>query len=180
MRSKPNTMPTETLTCRAGCGVHIPVLAVVFVLAGWALQAQALPEDRNLPVSLTADRASFDQRTGISTYSGHVVLQRGSMRLDASEARVFVENGVFTRFEATGSPARFRYRARAGEPEITGSGQRVVYRASANRLTISGSAKLMQNKDEFIGDSLDYDLNKDTIDAKGPVKFLFQPDTLKQ
>ena len=38
-----------------------------------ASMAFAVPSDRNEPVSLVADRATFNEKTGITTYTGNVI-----------------------------------------------------------------------------------------------------------
>lgn len=43
----------------------------------------ALPSDRNQQLSLVADRATYNDRTGITTYTGNVVIEQGTMKLQA-------------------------------------------------------------------------------------------------
>jgi lipopolysaccharide export system protein LptA len=45
--------------------------------------AFALPSDRNQPISLVADRATYNDKTGITTYTGNVVIEQGTMKLQA-------------------------------------------------------------------------------------------------
>ncbi len=45
--------------------------------------ALALPSDRSQPITLLADRATFSERTGVTTYTGNVVIEQGTMKLQA-------------------------------------------------------------------------------------------------
>lgn len=43
----------------------------------------AIPSDRNQPISLLADRATYNEKTGITTYTGNVIIEQGTMKLQA-------------------------------------------------------------------------------------------------
>jgi lipopolysaccharide export system protein LptA len=81
------------------------------LLLGLLLSAQsyALPEDREKPINLEADSASFDQNTGVSIYQGNVVVTQGTMYLAADKATVYLQGGEFQKMEAVGKPTQFRY-----------------------------------------------------------------------
>ena len=36
----------------------------------------AIPSDRNQPISLLADRATYNEKTGITTYTGNVIIEQ--------------------------------------------------------------------------------------------------------
>lgn len=142
--------------------------------------AFALPEDREKPIHLEADRAQLDQKTGVSIYEGNVVITQGSMRLAADTATVYVKDGTFQRMEATGKPSTFRYKPAADQEEIHGVGQRVEYDATTALVVVSNNAKFTQGKDVFTGDQIEYDLNEDLVRARsttagGRVQFTIQP-----
>ena len=48
------------------CIVSIPMIA------------SALPSDTNQPIRLLADRATYSERTGVTTYSGKVTIEQGT------------------------------------------------------------------------------------------------------
>ncbi len=150
------------------------------LLALLAATASGLPEDREQPIRLQANRASFDQRTGVSTYEGNVEVSQGTMYLGAEQAVViFDADGRFQRMEATGQPARFRYQPSIDKPRIDGTGQRVEYDAAAARVVVSGNAHFVQGGDEFTGERIVYDLDRDQVNASGPpggrIEFIIQP-----
>lgn len=43
----------------------------------------ALPSDRNQQLTLVADRATYNDKTGVTTYTGNVVIEQGTMKLQA-------------------------------------------------------------------------------------------------
>ena len=155
-------------------------LLLILLLAPGMIAAHALPEDREQPIRLQADRASFDQREGLSTYEGNVEVSQGSMYLGADQATVhFDADGRFQRMEASGNPARFRYRPRRDRPPINGTGQRIEYDTASGQVVVSGSAHFVQGGDEFTGDRIVYDLNQDLVNASSEqgrrIEFIIQP-----
>ncbi len=59
-------------------------IALVTALGLTAVPAFALPSDRQQSISLVADRATFNERTGVTTYSGNVIIEQGTMKLQAA------------------------------------------------------------------------------------------------
>lgn len=156
------------------------LIAALLLLGCCTLPAQALPEDREQPIRLQADRASFDQDSGVSTYEGNVEVSQGSMYLGATRATVhFDTDGRFQRMEATGDPARFRYRPSAERPPINGTGRRIEYDIDTARVIVSGSAHFIQGGDEFTGDRIVYDLDRNQVNASSGegrrIEFIIQP-----
>ncbi len=156
---------------------HNILLALVLAFPATAL---CLPEDREQPINLEADRAQLDQTTGISTYEGNVIITQGSMRLFADVARIYVTDGEFERMEADGDPVRFRYRPAADKEEIFGRGQHATYDVSDAKIVVTTNARFTQGGDVFTGDYVEYDLAQDLVKAKGAgeggrVFFTIQP-----
>ena len=61
----------NTLKFLARKSVLVASLAVVFSRAVYAL-----PPHRQKPLSLLADRATFNEKTGVTTYSGNVIIEQ--------------------------------------------------------------------------------------------------------
>ena len=53
---------------------------VVTALCAASTVALALPSDRSQQISLVADHATYNDKTGVTTYSGNVVIEQGSMK----------------------------------------------------------------------------------------------------
>jgi lipopolysaccharide export system protein LptA len=142
----------------------------------------ALPDDRNQPIQLEADRAQLDQRTGISVYQGNVVITQGSMRLTADNVTIYLQDGNFQRMEAVGKPVTLRYKPAVNTEEINGVSKRVEYNAITAQVVMTTNAKITQGQDIFIGDRIEYDLKEDLVKAQGTpeggrIQFILQPKT---
>ena len=53
-------------------------------LSALSFSALALPSDRNQAISLLADHATYNEKTGVTTYTGNVVIEQGTMKLQAA------------------------------------------------------------------------------------------------
>lgn len=157
-------------------------LLLGIVLLGMPGVVLSAPEDREQPIQLEADRAELDQKSGVSVYEGNVVITQGSMRLAADKATIFTDDGVFQRMEATGKPVKWRYKPADNKDELFGTSQRMEYDALKNLVTMTNSAKVIQNKDVFTGDRIEYDLTADLVKARGEdgrrIQITIQPKPL--
>lgn len=155
---------------------------LVGLLAGLPAPALALPEDRDKPITLEAERAQLDQKTGTSVYEGNVVITQGTMRLLADKATIYTQNGNFQRIVATGNPVTWRYKPAPDKEELQGASQRIEYNALARQITMNTDAHITQGQDEFRGDRVDYDLTTDLVKASakegGRIRFTLQPNAV--
>ncbi len=152
------------------------ILILLLLLATTAGHAA----DRDQPIRLEADRAQLDQNTGVSVYEGNVVVTQGSMRLAADTATIFLENGAFKRVEAVGKPARFRVTPEGQKTPIDGEGRKLEYDVTTGQVVITGAVRFTQNRDEFRGERVVYEMATGRIAAggggdKGRVQFTLQP-----
>lgn len=133
-----------------------------------ASTAWALPSDRNQPISLVADRGSFNEKSGVMTYSGNVVVEQGTMKLQAASivANLNAKKEIST-ITATGSPARFQQKLEANKGLAKGQANKIVYNAETGILTLSGNAMLEQDGASLKGATLRYSMNKGDIEAIG-------------
>lgn len=143
------------------------IIIVLALLLCVPTPALSVPEDRDQPIQLEAERAELDQRTGTSIYYGNVVITQGSMRLVADKATIYTDGGSFERMEAVGNPVRWRYKPAADKDELYGTSQQIEYNAVDNLIVMTNNAKVTQNKDVFTGDWIEYDLSSDLVKARG-------------
>ncbi|MDX1655739.1 MAG: lipopolysaccharide transport periplasmic protein LptA [Candidatus Competibacteraceae bacterium] len=148
------------------------------------LGVSALPEDRSQPIQLEADSAQLEQTTGVSTYIGDVVITQGSMRLGADRVVIYTDQGRFIRLEAEGRPATFRVQPNADKAVIQGRGRNVEYNVDQARVIITQDAHITQAGDEFSGQRIEYDLDRDQVKAGagpgGRVQVILQPETVNR
>lgn len=150
--------------------------------------AYALPDDRDQPIYVTADTASINDITGITTYTGNVIIKQGSILIEAAHVDIYRAEGDIDKMIAKGEPAHFRQKPQIDEPYTDAWGLHMVYRVDDQLLTITKKAKVIQDKDTFTGNKVVYDIDRSIVDAygdekpgsgKGRVNMVIQPKKKK-
>ncbi len=128
----------------------------------------ALPSDRNQAISLLADHATFNDKTGVTTYTGNVVIEQGTMKLQAASIVAQLNsNKQISTITATGSPAKFQQQVDTQKGMSRGEAQKIVYNAETGILNLIGNAYLYQNGASIRSNTLKYSMNKGDIEASG-------------
>lgn len=155
---------------RRVCGV------VLLALVGPAL---GLESDRRQPVYIDADRVEFDEAKGINTYTGKVVVEQGTMRIDADKLVIHMTNRKPVRYVATGDPARYKQQPNPDEGDVVATGKEIEYTVSSETLQLRGNAHVTRQGDQFQGDQLVYDTVRDLVTgsggAGGRIRMIIQP-----
>jgi lipopolysaccharide export system protein LptA len=152
------------------------VLCLIISTSAWSLSS-----DKDKPMEIEADRVDVDEQTGVSTFTGNVIIVRGSLRLTGSKVVVHEKDSGLTRVIATGNLARFKQRPDGKKEDVIAEAKQIDYDAKKNILTLINTATIHQGKDTFSGNKIVYDANKDIIVAsKSPggkqrVKITIQP-----
>ena len=143
-------------------------LACVTVLALVSAASFALPSDRAQQLSLVADRATYNEKTGITTYTGNVEIEQGTMKLQADSlvATLNSKREIQT-ITAKGQLAKFQQQMDASKGLARGEAQTIVYNADTGIITFTGKAYLYQDGSSIRGNSLKYSMNKGDIEASG-------------
>ncbi|MDQ2078272.1 lipopolysaccharide transport periplasmic protein LptA [Marinimicrobium sp. ABcell2] len=137
-------------------------------LALTAGTALALPEDRDQPIHIESDRATHDQRKGLTIYEGSVQLTQGSLRIVADRITVQTDgNNQVEWVEAVGSPAHFEQRPRADEELVTARAESVRYTAGPGQVRLLRNAWLEQDGATMSGNRIDYDMEQEIVKAEG-------------
>lgn len=128
----------------------------------------AVPSDRNQPISLEADQATFNQKTGLTTYKGNVVVIQGTAKIQAdSVVATLNKDRQIQQVTAQGKPAKFQQQISEDKGIARGEGQTIVYNAQSGIITLSGNAYLTQDGASFRGNTLRYNVNAGDVDAAG-------------
>jgi lipopolysaccharide export system protein LptA len=147
---------------RASC-----VWVALFVLAigTGSEQSRALSSDKDQPIELEADGVELDEGRGVSVYRGNVVLNQGTMRLNADRLTVTHTGTRPTKIVAEGRPVRFRQLPDDSKEFVYGRAQRAEYSVDSEELVLIGDARLEQGKDSFQSDRIVYNRIKSRIKA---------------
>lgn len=131
---------------------------------GIAGTCQALPTDRNQPIHVSADKATMDDNSGITTYSGNVEIEQGSLKIKARSVDLHRNNDGVSRILATGN-VQFQQQASSDKPVTSAYGERMDYQVQRQEITITGDARVVQQKDTFTGQKIVYNLDKSLVNA---------------
>jgi lipopolysaccharide export system protein LptA len=134
-------------------------------------QALALNTDSEQPIQISADAGTVNEVAGISTYSGNVAIDQGSMHIAADEVEVVIIDKRVVKIIARALPnseklARYEHLPENAEKPVVAEAKLITYLASEERLNLSGQARLEQIQGSFSGDLLLYDVNRGIVDIK--------------
>lgn len=145
-------------------------------------QLHALPDDRNQPINLSSDRASYENNQGI--YSGHVKMSQGSLKIEADKLVIVETDRKVEKVIAHGTPARFEQRPRQGEGVVVASANIIEYRLQREEILLQHNAVISHQGSKISGDRVVYNGKTQTVMAdggsateNGRVQMTLQPQT---
>jgi lipopolysaccharide export system protein LptA len=142
-----------------------PCLLIILALVS-APSAHALKSDADQPINIRARSVAANEKTGVSTYRGNVVLIQGSLRIEADRLEVTLHDGRTDLIRAWGKPLHMYTRTDAGE-EIRATAARAEYHGKARRLDLYDEVELKRDADVFTGAVVHYLLDEQTFSAEG-------------
>ena len=131
----------------------------------WALPASALPEDRTLAIEITADRAIRDERAGFTVYSGDVVLDQGSLHIEADRLTIFHDREAADRIVAEGRPATMRQQPAIDQAPVRAQANQIVYIKSSEQILLTEAASIEQDGATVTGESIKYFMAQQLVRA---------------
>lgn len=155
---------------------------VVSMLAVSALPlvASALPSDANQPIRLLADKATYSERTGVTTYSGNVTIEQGTLKIAADNITLNLDDKRSIKSAvATGRPATMQQVVTKEKGLAKGQANKIDYNAVTGIVTLTGNAKLTQAGASFSGNTIRYSLKLGDVEANAGsgrrVELIFPP-----
>lgn len=142
-------------------------LFLVFILLFFTQLVTALSEDREMPITVDSDRAEADESKGLTTYSGNVVMQQGSMRIEADQIIIHNDGNKVTQIVALGKPARYQQKPSADEGLVIAQAHRLEYNIAQGSLHLVREASLQQEGTSLSGARIDYDVRESVVRAGG-------------
>lgn len=145
-----------------------------------AFHANALPSDAQQPIRLLADKATYSERTGVTSYSGNVTITQGTLKLAADNITVNLSDGRSIQSAiATGRPATMQQVVTKEKGLAKGQANKIDYNAQNGIVTLTGNAKLTQNGASFAGNVIRYSLKVGDVEATAGgsqrVELIFPP-----
>lgn len=134
-------------------------LSVIF-FALFSLSAFALDTDKNEPLYVNADTVSIDNKTGLSTYEGNVVVNNGSTHLTAQRATVQVDkNNQIEEANVYGNDtaqAHYWTLTDLKKPEMHAYADHITLFPKKHLIYLIGHAKVNQGADSYAAPRIEY------------------------
>lgn len=134
-------------------------LSLFFGVAG------ASEADRDQAITIHADQAEHNEQTGTTTYTGEVVMQQGSMRIEADQVVIHSERNRVIKIIAQGRPARYQQKPSESEGLVVAQAQLLEYNISQDTLHLIDDALLQQDGTSLSGSRIDYDVHQSVVKA---------------
>jgi len=117
------------------------------------------PPEEKTPLKIVSDKADFDDKTGIATYTGKVIATEGEKRIEGNQLKIYRgKNNKIEKMVATGTPAIFTLPPEINKPFIKGHALQIDYIVEDSTVILSKEAEISQNKDSIVGEKIIYNL----------------------
>lgn len=145
--------------------------AMPLPLAAQNLAFGGVSADISAPVEIAADSLSVDQASGAATFTGHVVIGQGEMRLSADRVRV--------EYGAGGQRDIRSLQASGGVTLVSGpdaaEADSASYDIASGNVTMRGNVLLSQGGNVLSGNQMQVDLKTGSARIDGRVRSILQP-----
>jgi lipopolysaccharide export system protein LptA len=157
---------------------------IALLLGGAAGSALALPEDAEQPIHIHSDSAELDQNKNVAIYHGSVRMEQGTMTVTGDRMTVELQDQLVVRITAEGDRAHYQQQVKPDESIVFADAKKIVYLTQEERVELTGNAYLTQDKNEFTGELIKYNVREGKVDAQasgqGKVQMILQPAALKK
>jgi lipopolysaccharide export system protein LptA len=144
------------------------LLGIALLLAAMPSTAVALSSDRSQPMTIEADRATLNEKTGNSVYEGNVHVQQGSLVLQGSKMTVELNDNTIEKIILIGNPATWKQRPDGKDKDQHAEAGRIEYHATEDRIILLENARVWQSgAEEFRSDRIVFNLKSNTVNAGG-------------
>lgn len=165
--------------------IHSLAQTLIALLLGVAAgSALALPEDAEQPIHIHSDSAELDQNKSVAIYHGSVRMEQGTMAVTGDKMTVELQDQLVVRITAEGDRAHYQQQVKPDESIVFADAKKIVYFTQEERVELTGNAYLTQDKNEFTGELIKYNVREGKVDAQasgqGKVQMILQPAALKK
>jgi lipopolysaccharide export system protein LptA len=147
----------------------------------------ALPDDRDQPIRITADKALRDEINGVTVYSGNVQFVQGSMELESDKLTIYHTSEDAEEIVAEGLPAKMRQQPEIDKGIVHAHGEVIKYYRKEDRVLLQKNARIEQDGAVVAGNSIEYLIAKqlttaesDPANPSGPVVVVIPPSVRKK
>ena len=135
----------------------LPFLLSLSAALGSA-SAWALPTDRDQPIRIQADNAHLDDKQGVATYTGDVIITQGSMMIKGNTVTITrAASGDIDVVTSVGNLAYFEQQQNAAKPEkMKGWAVTIQYQAPKDLVILTDRAKVENEGNTTEGEKIVY------------------------
>jgi len=151
---------------KAGMYMNKWLLKILFALmTTFCISAYALESDSKQPITIESDSGFYDDKKGLSTYAGKVIIIQGTMRLDADKVVVYLDNREIQKMVATGAPVKFQQTPEAGKEDVHGNSLIAEYYPETAVLVMMQKAVVWQGGNSTASERIEYDRISEVVKA---------------
>ena len=145
--------------------VHATAFLMASLLVVLAGAVNALPEDRDQPIRITADQALRDEKQGITQYTGNVQMDQGSLHIEADKITIYHVNEEADKIVAEGQPAHMQQRPEPDKGLMHARANTIEYYKAEDRVHLRDNAQVEQDGSTVTGDTIDYFITEQLVRA---------------
>ncbi len=150
-------------------------LALCLALAAPLCHAELA--DREQPLQIEADQVLLDQAKQISTFTGHVKFDQGTLQLRGAKVVVSQDAQGYKLGKVTGDTASFRQKREGVNEYVEGYAQRIEYDTHTQVLDLYGQARLKREGDFIRGEHINYNSQTEIFIVNDGGKTTGQPSS---
>ncbi|MGH8381562.1 lipopolysaccharide transport periplasmic protein LptA [Pseudomonas sp.] len=144
----------------------LPFLLSLSAALGSA-SAWALPNDRDQPIRIQADNAHLDDKKGVATYTGDVIITQGSMMIKGNTVTITrADSGDIDVVTSVGNLAYFEQQQSAAKPDkMQGYAVTIQYQAQKDLVVLTDRAKVINEGNTTEGEKIVYNTKSQVATA---------------
>jgi len=128
--------------------------------------AWSLPTDRDQPIHIQSDDSQLDDKQGIATYKGNVIITQGTMKITGNTVTITrTPQGDVDVFTSVGNLAYYEQKPSVDKPIVQAWGVTIQYFAAQNRIVLIDKAKVVNDGNTSEGEKIVYDTVKQVVNA---------------
>ncbi|MGB5603855.1 MAG: lipopolysaccharide transport periplasmic protein LptA [Gammaproteobacteria bacterium] len=140
--------------------------------------------DSNAPINIQADRMKYEFQSGVSEYTGNVLVTQNDMELSGDKVVAIQQDKILKNITVTGSPASYRQLSEGGG-YINAQSRQMEFQANNNRLVLTDNARLEQAGSVMESEQIIYDTINEVViagdeNAKKRVNITITPEKIKK
>ncbi len=140
-------------------------LLIALLLGFYGTGAFALESDKDQPITIDSNTATYDDASETSIYTGNVISIQGSLRVESDKLVVHFKDGDAEKLVFTGNKARFKQTPKEGDEDITGEALTGEYYPKKNLLILIEKATVWQGNGTYSSELIEYDSRNSVVKA---------------